>query len=144
MSRADARVALVTLALAGCGGGSEAADDSPAPPTCDVRALFATDGLAEVGCSGALCHSAGILHLDLESGSLEARLLDREADPEGPCAGELLVDSAAPQDSLLLRKVDGTSTCGAPMPLTNPSALTDEQVTCIEQYVRFVAAGGEL
>lgn len=148
---------LVLLVIYACGGGDDApteADplmeaDAPmaadaSEPSCDVRALFATDGLTMVGCSGALCHSPGVTSPDLVSEGLEQRLLDQPSNPDGPCAGELLVDADEPSNSLLSKKIGGMSTCGAPMPLTNPSALSADQVRCIEELVERVAVGGAL
>jgi len=40
--------------------------------------------------------------------------------------------------------VNGTPPCGAPMPLTDPSSLSEAEVACIEEYVHFIAAGGRL
>jgi hypothetical protein len=141
---------LVLLVIGACGGGDDEPVETGAPveagaseTSCDVRALFATDGLTMVGCSGALCHSPGVSPPDLVSEGLEERLLDKPSNPDGPCADEILIDGDAPGNSLLLKKTGGMSTCGAPMPLTNPSGLTADQVRCIEAYVELVAAGGE-
>jgi hypothetical protein len=151
------RALLVLVVIHACGGGDDEPmetdqpmeADAPMQPdasgsSCDVRELFATDGLTMVGCSGALCHSPGVSSPDLVSAGLEERLLDQPSNPDGPCAGELLVDADEPSNSLLFKKVGGMSTCGAPMPLTNPSGLSADQVLCIEELVELVAAGGAL
>ena len=88
--------------------------------------------------------SLKLANTKLASDGLEDRLLNQLANPEGPCAGGLMVDGKDPEHSLLLQKVSGASTCGSPMPLTKPSALNDDQVRCIEEYVVLVAAGGRL
>lgn len=157
--RARTCALLTLLSVSACGGEGGSADSQdaqaaksskdagaakPPKPSCDVLGLFATDGLAgAAGCTGAICHTAGVMTLDLESEGLERRLLDEPANPEGPCKGEILVDSDKPDDSLLFKKVSGKSKCGSPMPLTNPSALTKDQVRCIQEYVEFVAADGK-
>lgn len=141
---------LALLSTPACGGDAEPAEPQPtsqtqsAAPSCDVLALFATDGLSSVGCSGALCHNPGVSPPDLVSDGLEERLLDQPANSEGSCADETLVDSVEPANSLLLKKVNGTSACGSRMPLTNPSGLTADQLRCIEEYVELVAAGESL
>jgi hypothetical protein len=148
----------MVLAVHACGGteaspqaaktaakaGRDAKAAQPAEPSCDVRMLFAADGLTGVGCSGAICHTPGVMSLDLQSDGLEQRLLNEPANPKGPCAGEKLVDGDKPDNSLLLKKISGKMTCGSPMPLTMPGALSEDQTRCIQEYVDLVAAGGKL
>jgi hypothetical protein len=40
----------------------------------------------------------------------------------------------------MLKKVNGMSTCGSPMPLTNRSAFTEDHLTCLQEYVRLLAS----
>jgi hypothetical protein len=134
------RMLVTLLSLAACRQDEPPTEPKPPQPSCDLRMLFASDGLAGVGCSGAICHGAGGPSIDLESAGLEDRLRDQPANPAGPCAGEVLIDSTDPANSLLLKKVNGTSDCGSPMPLTNLSAFTQDQVRCVTEYVELTAA----
>jgi hypothetical protein len=160
MSRWTLCISLV--AVLGCGSGEEegaggrssdangrqdagaenaSAHDEPFQLSCDVHALFAADGLAGAGCTGAICHGVGGKSPDFGSPGLAPRLLDQPAAEDGVCAGQLLIDGEHPERSLLLTKLGNAPPCGSPMPLTNRSALTEADRDCIEEYVRLVAAG---
>ncbi len=100
-----------------------------------------------------LCHTAppGLKSsmLDLASPGYTARLKDIPA-VHGDLAmgmtaadcpkGDKLIDTAAPANSWLLKKIHGEQgNCGTPMPSTG--MLTAAQKTCIETYVMCVAGG---
>lgn len=108
---------------------------------CDVQAIFAADGLSGLGCTGAICHGGGGVSPDFQAPGLAMRLLDQPAAVDGPCDGELLIDSEHPEQSLLLTKLGNSPPCGSPMPLTNRDSLTESALACIEEYVQLAVAG---
>jgi hypothetical protein len=102
-----------------------------------------------------LCHTAktaaeGGLQssgLNLEGDGFTARLKDVPAKhgdlPAGMAtctAGDKLIDTSAPANSWLLKKIHAEQgSCGTPMPSTG--MLSAAQKTCIETYVACVAGG---
>jgi hypothetical protein len=95
-------------------------------------------------CSASICHDSDMptAGLDLSGTAVASRLLDRPALTGGDCEGAgLIIDSASPENSLLLRKVEGTAGCGAIMP--PPLGLQDDDlVACVRDYVLAAAGGG--
>jgi hypothetical protein len=100
-------------------GGGTTSDGGQAAG-CDITSLL------RLRCAGAPCHSPGqpSANLDLLSPRVEARLVNV---PSHECSGQLRVDPARPNDSLLLQKLEGRQKCGRSMPLgqvlTNPAEL---------------------
>jgi hypothetical protein len=84
--------------------------------------------------------------LDMESPDVATRLVDFPAshtdilDGSVPncLPGELRVDSANPENSLILRKVYGTQSCGSRMPVA-PRTVTPADVECLRAWVYSLA-----
>jgi hypothetical protein len=95
-----------------------------------------------VTCASIVCHEGNANKLDLLSPGVEQRLLDVPAmGVHCGKTGMKLVDSASPEQSLILQKLTTSPPCGSPMPLgSGPSGLKPEQLTCIHDYV-FKLAG---
>ena len=91
----------------------------------------------------ALCHSTSAKDffggLDLSGDAVITRLKDVVAtnmgvtNPAACMSGSLLINSANPADSVLLKRVKSTQSCGTPMPA--PSGLTGANLKCIEDWV---------
>ena len=111
---------------AGGGGG----DDSDAG--CDpVKDIFPPN------CTTGACHSASSQQgsLDLQSPGLPARLVDKRAKG-GP---GLLIDSAHPDQSVLLTKLTDTPPFQFQMPL-GASPLSADEMACVTAWVQTAAA----
>ena len=112
-------------------------DDPRGNPECteaDVEALLVAT------CGTSNCHDpiepAG--QLDLASADVASRLVGVNSVAVG-CTDRVLVVAAAPESSYLLSKVDGsTDICGLQMPVV-PPALSDSEVTCIEDWILSLA-----
>jgi hypothetical protein len=123
-------------------GGSSAMTSEPLPQSddlpCDIGTVL-TNSCFGIGCHGANTPAA---QLDMESPGVEARLVDVPAShadildgSDSQCfQGELRVDSANPQRSVLLKKILGTQSCGSKMPIS-PRSLTTENAECVRQWV---------
>jgi len=127
---------------------------------CDVPAVIEY-------CGGATCHydnaSLGVgsslalwdrntqqILPDVESRLVNApatyhNVANQETCPDEP---ELLVDTSRPEQSLILKKLMGTQSCGDEMPkfpypewgaTNNPGAQRDELVACIRDWVTLLA-----
>jgi hypothetical protein len=89
------------------------------------------------------CHSTAAKDffggLDLSGDAVITRLKDVAAtnmgvSNAGACMpGALLINSANPADSVLLKRVKGTQSCGTLMPPSPP--LTSTELKCIEDWV---------
>jgi len=121
----------------------EAAESSP-QTLCNIDQVL-TKNCGGIGCHGSIAPQAA--GLDLQSPGVASRLLDAPAshsdlssDAEAlKCApGELLVDRTNPDNSLILRKVLGTQSCGMKMPLT--FGLPSSDLDCLREWV-FTLAG---
>jgi hypothetical protein len=150
-------LAFVLAAVTGCPEPSdlEDPDQYPAPlgaPAPAAKSACETPcALALLGAKGCgVCHTkdapAAFSRLDLSSPSPAARLLDVPAQhlAEPPLAAgacptsDKLIDSAAPENSWLLKKITGQDgACGDPMPGV---ALADGDLKCLEDFVACVAA----
>lgn len=109
---------------------------------CDIQALLA---LPENGCTNAGCHGARFQgNLDLLSPGLDERLRGVASQSEA-CAGELLVDPAHVDDSLLLRLIDpvrfASSPCGVMMPFGSQAGVSARTLSCFESWVEAIAQG---
>ncbi len=117
-----------------------ALDPDAGSSECDIHRV-----LAENQCTS--CHSdspgVGGGQLDLVSEGLAGRLINRPAlNPS--CADEVVVNLETPEASLLLRTVAperyagfGSETCRpARMPLASEAVVSDEDVACMEEWVR--------
>ena len=89
------------------------------------------------------CHSPGLKssfgELDLTGDDVIARLKDVPATNKGvsnvgSCTpGSLLINSANPAESVLLKRVKKTQNCGTPMPA--PAGLSGADLACVEAWV---------
>jgi hypothetical protein len=144
------------------GSGGASVENTPAYErlACDVPAVIEY-------CGGATCHydnaslsvgsSLALWDRDNQQivSDVESRLLnvpatyhnvvDRETCPSEP---ELLVDASRPEESLILKKLQGTQSCGDEMPkfpypewgaTNNPGAEREEFVACISAWVTLLA-----
>jgi hypothetical protein len=115
-------------ASGGAGGTPTGEDPPPSSGTCDGFAVL------KLRCDGPNCHGDGGL------GNFAATEEDARAfvgvsgtiscSSEGP-----LLDPENPRQSVIIQKVLGTATCGAEMPLGAGGPLTDEQVSCLEDWI---------
>lgn len=105
---------------------------------CDLDALM-TKSCWGIGCHGSNTPAA---MLDLETAGVEGRIVDVPAshgdilDGTAPncMAGELRVDTANPENSVILKKVLGTHSCGGKMPVS-PRTVTPADVECLRAWV---------
>ena len=90
-------------------------------------------------CATSACHSAADKSqgLDLESPDLAARLVGVAAT----ASGLLLIDPAAPQNSVVYTKLTATPPYGSRMPLAR-TALDDATIACLLAWVAKSSAGG--
>jgi hypothetical protein len=86
-----------------------------------------------VGCHGDTSPSPPPTQGDFGASEEAARAyIGQEGD--GLCAGEgPIIDPDDPSASVLVQKVDGSATCGSPMPIGG--TLTDDEIACIEEWI---------
>lgn len=134
---------------AGTGGDIYVGGTGGMQPACDVEAVL------RASCGRVGCHDARsrVAELDLHTPGVQARLIDVPAtyadiscpDPNGgplpvvcvpaTCVpGAKLIDLENPENSVLLRKIAGTQSCGEPMPIA-PGTLSDSDRTCLEEWL---------
>ncbi|MFK7989445.1 MAG: hypothetical protein AB8I08_25740 [Sandaracinaceae bacterium] len=105
----------------------------------DVREDLLIGRCSTVGCHVPFQPQAGV---DFISGGLAERLVDVDSTT---CAGQPLIDSANPEASFLLVRVNETPTCEGEeidrMPLGRPH-LTDRELACLAEWVSELAAEG--
>lgn len=131
-------------ALSMSSGGSAASGGIPdRMGECDVSAVFAKP---DNGCTNASCHGKQFQGgVDLASPGFAERLAGARSTTQA-CGGQLLIDPANPDDSLLLRLVDAKrfaatpKQCGVMMPYGSSEGLTGDDLRCVESWVRDVAA----
>ncbi|HEX9619079.1 MAG TPA: hypothetical protein VF989_03025 [Polyangiaceae bacterium] len=124
-----------TAGGAGTGGG----------PGCDVPATL------ERRCGTFICHGGvAAPQLELVASGVEQRLIDQPASyagvvaadaPSCPTPPELLISTADPMASLMIKKLDGTQACGSVMPLSAFPESSEEDDTCIRQWSLGLAMG---
>lgn len=110
---------------------------------CDPAAAIAK------GCGTIACHG-GVMPplLELVAPGVEARIVNVPASYEGvqsgacPMPPELIVNTADPMASLLVKKLDGTQTCGDQMPQVPILGFTDEEKACIRSWALGLAMSG--
>jgi hypothetical protein len=134
---AGASLALLGAAsLAGCPPGlsDPARFQTACPPGYSVESML-RDRCAGSGCHGGA--GAPAADLDLVTAGAFARMYGRAS----AACDELLVSPQGPDHSLLVHKLDGSSPCGARMPLgTDPLAAAD--LACVRAWVENGADGG--
>lgn len=128
------------------GAGYGSMSDSGALSVCETACFKGIVSSAPLNCK--ICHGKVVRlagTLDLESSGVSARLKDAFAQHPavqagGVCPqGDRLIDSAAPQNSWLLKKIMGQQgTCGDVMPPTDPLNAADK--ACMTEFVNCVAS----
>jgi hypothetical protein len=95
------------------------------------------EDLLKPRCADTICHATAAQNpLDLEASGLPQRLIGQEASML--CADHQYINMDAPEESLILTKLETPAPCGAPMPLTgNP--LTTAEKACILTYIEELA-----
>jgi hypothetical protein len=133
--------------VTGTGGSTTAggASGTGGGPGCDVPATL------NRRCGTAFCHGGvAAPQLELVAPGVEQRLIDQPASyagvvaadaPSCPTPPELLISTADPMASLMLKKLDGTQACGEPMPLSVIPGSSEEDDTCIRQWSLGLAMG---
>ncbi|MEO7329024.1 MAG: hypothetical protein ABI193_10625 [Minicystis sp.] len=94
---------------------------------------FSVETLLRDRCSRASCHGPGedaAAGLDLGSAGAFERMFGRRSD----ACDQLLISPDGAAQSLLTQKLDGTTTCGARMPLGDP-ALSATELLCVQQWI---------
>jgi hypothetical protein len=126
------------------GGGSTAGTSSGSCETACMAAIINAQGTGCKNCHGKQIKLAGTL--DFETAGYSARLKDVPAEHAGVAAGaacpsgDKLIDSAAPANSWLLKKVTGMQgDCGTSMPTGSTLSASDQ--ACMTTYVNCVAGG---
>lgn len=134
----------------GSSSGGSAGSGSVMPPgnrfdVCESPCFLQIVNATGTGCR--VCHGSAIKlagTLDLESLRISERLKDAPAEhpalPIGSICptGDKLIDSANPQNSWLLAKIEGRQgACGTVMPPTGSLSATDQ--ACMATYVNCVA-----
>jgi hypothetical protein len=122
-------------------GGSGGGGGSTALP-CDLDMLF-TKSCWGIGCHGSMQPAAD---LDLQTPGVEGRILNIPAShlhitdgSDAMCVqGELRVDGNNPDNSVILKKINGTQSCGGQMP-TPPRTVNDADKACLRAWVFQVA-----
>jgi hypothetical protein len=124
------RLLAIALTLSGACTNAEPAPDAGAE---SFGALYAE---VFTTCAIEICHGGGRAGLDMSSRAVAyASLVDRPADPAGPCAmlGKLRVVAFAPEDSLLFLKLDSRPPCGQQMP--TGGALPEAERERVRQWI---------
>jgi hypothetical protein len=136
---------------AGAGGGG-----AGTPPACDFAGII-QNSCAKTACHDTMYNQAGI---DFRTPGYEQRLVNMPAtftditcpDPAGgllpvPCVppscpqGALLINTTAPAESWMLKKLLGThADCGDAMPLP-PGMATPDEKACLESWIHYLAGG---
>jgi hypothetical protein len=119
---------LLPAALTGCPGEL----DPNEFPNGGVETSSCADVPAQLAqrCGSDGCHGGAQLsaNLDLKTAGVGARLLDKPAQ----CGG-VLASQAAPDDSVLVKKLRGT-TCGSRMPIGG-QPFSSAEVACIRTWI---------
>jgi hypothetical protein len=123
---------LMALGVASLGGCPPSLDhperfQTSCPPNFSVEATL-REQCSRVGCH--LPGDAGAAGLDLVSAGVFTRLFDVPS----PACGGLLVSPLGPDQSLLVQKLEGTSTCGAQMPLGG-TPLPASDIACVRAWI---------
>ena len=116
-------------------GGGGTAGAGPCEPTVE-----SVQGIFLQSCADGNCHYAAqpAVGLDLASPGLEARLVEQ---PSAIC-DRILVVPSMPAESFLLDKLQlSTPQCGGPMPADSP--LSQQQITCVADWIAKMAPGCE-
>ncbi len=152
-------IAVAATTLTGCPVAADLADPdrfdlADAGPkgdglSCNIK------GVLNKSCWGIGCHGSDTpaAQLDMQSAGAESRLIDVVASHEdildnttANClAGETRVNTASPEDSVVIKKINGKQSCGGKMPVA-PRTLSETDKACICEWVYKMAGatpGGE-
>jgi len=121
--------------LASCGGGSDSDGSSGNPPAvlaptlASIQENVFTPTCAKVGCHSGVTPTG---HMNLEAGNSAASLINvvSTGDPT-----KTRVIPSDPDDSLLIKKLEGTQTVGRQMPRDGPPYLPQETIDVIRQWI---------
>jgi hypothetical protein len=94
---------------------------------------FSVEAMFRDRCSRAGCHASGpgaAAGLDLTS----AGAFERMYEVKSAACNAPLISADGPDQSLLLQKLDGTSTCGARMPL-GEDPLPESEIACVRAWI---------
>jgi hypothetical protein len=134
----------------GATGGMGGAGATGGGPGCDLEAAF------RASCAFNICHGddpvmptiAPAAGLNLLSPTLAADITNMPASYAGvtdiascPTPAELLINQTTPSESLMLKKLLGTQTCGDSMPSASVP-ITPADRDCIIAWANGLAAGG--
>lgn len=113
------------------GGSAQEPDDEGPPPSSGG----ACNGFAvlEASCSGGSCHGANGLGNFAESEEAARSFVGVSGTISCSDDGPLL-DPENPRASVIVQKVNGTSSCGGPMPIGG-AQLSDEDIACLEDWI---------
>lgn len=139
---------LLAVASFGCAGELENPERFTAPSTggdggggggCTLEVDVVQD-LFVPKCGNAACHGEGA-SLDLITEGWADRLVGVAAPEDGMCPGEIYVDPADIDSSLLIAKLhEDTVTCGSRMPLL-VDPLSDEEIACVKEWAAELGPG---
>lgn len=135
-SSTQAILALSLCASMACVGGIDdparflaAMGDAAAPAAPRLACVDAVPAMFASSCAGSACHSAGGPSVDLLSPDVAARVVGVAARS----GGGVLADVQRPGDSVLLRRLLGTS-AGPVMPPGAPQ-VSAEVARCVEAWI---------
>ncbi len=111
-------------------------EQPPGPVVCEPLGLTGEQLLA-TRCGTQFCHSTMFMSagLDLESPELAARLVEQ---PALGCEGQLLLNTANPDESYLWNKVNPEPVCGSTMPL-DADPLSADEAQCLRAWIERTA-----
>ncbi|MBO85235.1 MAG: hypothetical protein CL927_07740 [Deltaproteobacteria bacterium] len=132
--------ALATEDSGDLGGFEDSGDSASLQSACDVEDVFERNGC--LACHGADAERAGG-GLNLTASEREASLVGVASNSPG-CAEEVLVNVDNPMASMLLHNVAadryfgevGSECSPIPMPLGGASVLPEDDVDCLEEWIR--------
>lgn len=128
-----ASLSVAFLFLLGCPGRIDDPESLIGPLDCTEYAPI----YLQLNCAGAGCHSTKDAEgsLDLEAEGLEARLIGKPgAGTRCDAQDGLLVDPDAPEESLLITKMQPNPPCGDRMPLFDRPG-TQADIDCIMEWL---------
>lgn len=113
----------------GTGTGGSGTGTGGASNACDAPTMVFPS------CVSASCHlPTGFFPPDLSAANAASRLAGvTAATSAGPCVGKKMIETGDRANSVLLKRVEGT-TCGALMPYMMP-ALSQTQMDCLTNWV---------
>lgn len=116
-----------------------AAGSSSMPAAGGTTGGGACDGFAilQLHCNGGSCHgssTAGTLSNFAFSEDSAKGFVDKQSAMCSATDNAPLLDPAKPASSLIVKKANGTSNCGSPMPLGG-TPLSAADISCLQQWI---------